>query len=165
MRDCNSLQCFGDFHRQEDLLVNQWLCCLAWGRWSVRSSLSSAFFYCLICSSTKTKKRGWRQRRLQFEYRRKPDTEYHIFYTTASCDDDCGHSISHEDSNGHANLKKRKPHGLLVLAILIDPDRIVHQQKDLADSSCKSAQIGCYFMRTENEQREWNFQQDESDDC
>ena len=35
----------------------------------------------------------------------------------------------------------------------------------MADSSCKSAQIGRYFMRTEHEQQEGDFQQDECDDC
>jgi hypothetical protein len=56
--------------------------------------------------------------------------------------DEGSHAVSREDAHGHADLKQGKPHGLFILSIFVNPDRVVDQQKDLTHSSGEPAQIG-----------------------
>lgn len=77
--------------------------------------------------------------------------------------DEGSHAVSRKDSHGDADLKQGKPHGLFILPIFVNPDRVVDQQKDLADSSGKPAQIGGDFLAAHNEQSQRYLQQDECD--
>jgi len=83
----------------------------------------------------------------------------------AGGDDDGGHAVAHEDADGHADLEQGEPHGLLGPSELVDPDGVVHQQKDLAHSRYEPSAIGCVLLGEENEAQEGELEHHQGHYC
>ena len=79
--------------------------------------------------------------------------------------DDGSHPIPHKDPQRHTNLKQSQPHSLLILPMLVDPNRIVNQQKDLTSPRDEPSPISCYFVRNKHKNKQRHLEHNQSYNC